>query len=508
MYTKDELAKRRNTLSTEKLALLHKRIQHKAGQEVSARTIPLHVPSINIPLSFAQQRLWFLQQFDPENAAYNEMISLRLVNPLNYEEVNQTIRSIVQRHEVMRTIFPFTADGPIQVIQSMEDLDIVVPLIDLQSLSYEEREAAARQWTEADMQCSFHLTEQLPWRIHLLQLERDVHVLVITMHHIVTDAWSLEIFVKELIALYQASCHNTPSSLPDLPIQYADYACWQHQWLASRSLEKQISYWQQQLADPLPVLELPFDRPRSDILTHHGRRSNWSMPAQLYQAIHQFSQQEGTTPFMLLLAAFKVLLYRYTLQEDIIVGSPVAGRLHIELEPLLGCFVNTLVFRTNLEGNPGFRELLQRVRHVALAAYEHQDVPFEKLVQVLQPERSTGRNPIFQTMFVLQNVPQAQAQTLDLIVTPFEITINTTRFDLSIVLQEASHVLGGYVEYNTDLFNDDTIERLLGHYQTLLEQIIAHPDTPIAELSLHSSWDTEIGMSPCVRPCPDERCSW
>ncbi len=494
MYTKDELAKRRSTLSPEQQALLSKRLQRKIEQKAPVVTIPHRLPGSTVPLSFAQQRLWFLQQFDPESAAYNEMISLHLRNELNYEGLNQTITTIVQRHEVMRTIFPLTDEGPIQRIQPIETLHIKVPISDLQALPYSEREDAARQWVEMEMQRSFRLTKQFPWRIHLLQLEPDVHILVITMHHIVTDAWSLELFVKELVVLYQAYCHGSPSSLPDLPIQYADYACWQRQWLESKSLDGQISYWQRQLASPLPILELPSDRPRPGILMHHGRRYNWSMPGQLYQAANQLSQQEGATLFMLLLAAFDVLLYRYTLQEDVIVGSPVAGRIQFELEPLLGCFVNTLVFRTSLAGKPSFRELLQRVRQVALAAYEHQDVPFEKLVEILQPERSTGRNPIFQSMFVLQNVPLAQSQPSGLIVTPFEFEVKTTRFDLSIVLQENSHALSGYVEYNTELFNADTIGRLVGHYQRLLEGIIEHPDASIMELPLlsHAEWEQTV----------------
>ena len=394
MYTNDELLKRRAGLSMEKLALLQQRIRHTSVPERDALTIPQRPSGTTAPLSFAQQRLWFLQQLDPENTAYNEVIALHLHGALNYEALTLAIRTLVQRHEILRSIFPIVGDEVCQVVSPVEQKDVAVPLVDLRHVAG-ERMHEARRWIDTEVQRPFHLMEELSWRTCVLRLDEEEHIFLTNMHQIITDAWSLDLFVKELMAIYRTSCAGLPSSLPDLPLQYADYAYWQRQWLTGAVLDRQVAYWQQQLSGTLSVLQLPTDRPRPPVWTHQGQRRSWEMSASLYENLCQLGRREGVTLFMVLLAAFNVLLYRYTMQEDILVGTPVAGRTRPELEMLLGCFVNTLVLRTDLSGNPTFCELLQRVRTMALAAYDHQDVPFEKLVEISQTRTRHGTQSSF-----------------------------------------------------------------------------------------------------------------
>ncbi len=483
MHTNDELLKRRAGLSIEKMALLQQRIRHTSVPERDAITIPQRPSGTTAPLSFAQQRLWFLQQLDPENTAYNEIIALHLHGVLNYEALTRAVRMLVQRHEILRSVFPIVGDEVCQIVSPVEQRDVEVPLVDLRHVAH-DRMYEARRWIDVEVQRPFRLVEELPWRTCLLRLDEEEYIFLTNMHHIITDAWSLDLFVRELMALYRTTCAGLPSALPDLPVQYADYAYWQRQWLAGAVLDRQVAYWQQQLSGTLPVLHLPTDRSRPPVWTHQGQRCQWEISATLYESLCQLSRREGVTLFMLLLAAFNVLLYRYTMQEDILVGTPVAGRTRPELETLLGCFVNTLVLRTDLSGNPTFRELLQRVRAMALGAYDHQDVPFEKLVEILKPERDMGRNPLFQVMFVLQNIALATNGLAELTVTPVDLDSKTSRLDVSLVLQETAHRLHGYVEYNTDLFDATTIERMLGHYQKILESVVAHPTDCIADLPL------------------------
>lgn len=486
MYTQDELLKRRARLSDEQLALLHKRLRHGTAPEQISGTIPRRPAGIASPLSFAQERFWLLQQLDPENTAYNEPIALSLHGPLNYEAVSLALKALVQRHEILRTIFPIMESEVRQLIHPLSETETHLLLIDLHGATATDRSNEVRRWTNEEMQRPFHLLDDLPWRSCLLRLDEEEHIFLVIMHHIVTDAWSLELFVRELMMLYRSYCDEQPSSLPDLSIQYADYACWQRQWAESETLQRQVIYWQQQLKGPLPILALPADHPISAQRTNRGQRLAWSIPDPLYRKLRQFSLREGATLFMVLLTTLNLLFYRYTQQEDIVIGTPVAGRLLRELESLLGSFVNTVLLRTDLSGNPRVRELLQRVRAVALEAYDHQEVPFEKLVEILKPERHTDHNAFFQVMFVLQNVPQTINDLSTLAVGPVEVDIKTSRSDISLVLQESMRGLSGYVEYSTDLFEASTIERMIAHFQYLLEGIVAHPDAAITELPLLS----------------------
>src|SRR6266566_5336432 len=492
MYTNEDLLQRRVELSAAKLALLEKRRRREptyGARPDSIRRRPQDNPA---PLSFAQQRLWFLQQLEPESTVYNELFASRLKGKLIVPALTQAAQEIMRRHEVLRSTYTAVDGQVIQAIDLSRHLDLTVPLIDLREVPQAEREAGVQRWMTHEVQRPFHLAQEIPWRMTLLRLDEEEHVALNIMHHIITDAWSMEVFVQELATLYAAFCADQPSPLPELTLQYADYAHWQRQWLEGGILDTQLAYWKRQLGGALPVLELPADRARSAVSTHHGCKRSVLLPRSLSQGLQGLSRQEGVTLFMLLLAVFKVWLYRYSGQEDLLVGSPIANRTRPELEDLLGCFVNTLVLRTDLSGNPTFGELVQRVREVTLQAYDHQDVPFEKLVEELQPARNLRYSPLFQVMFVLQNVPLAAQDLSGLVISPFKLENTTAKFDLSLCLQETEQGLSGYLEYNTDLFEASSIERMLGHFQRLLEAIVADPTRRLADLPLLSEAEQQL----------------
>lgn len=491
MYTRDELLKRRAGLSEAQLARVRKRIRREGPPDAENVPLPKRPPDVQIPLSFAQQRLWFLQHLVPESTAYNELIALSLEGALNREALVRTMQALVRRHEILRTTFPLIEDMVCQVIAPEEDVQIEVPFIDLRAMTPGERDAQIHHWTHTQILRPFQLTEEWPWRICVLCLSEREYIFLVCMHHSITDAWSLELFAGELMAQYRSCCTGQPAALVGLPIQYADYAYWQRQTLTEAKLAGQLDYWRTQLGGTLPVLELLADHPRPALWTHHGRRQTWQLPEDLYQHARQWSRQENVTLFMVLLAAFNVVLYRYTMQEDLIVGTAVAGRPGPELEHMLGCFVNSLALRTNLAGNPSFCQLVQRVRKVALEAYEHQDLPFEKLVEQLQPARDLGSNPIFQVALVLQNVPMATFDLSDLSVKSVAIETTTTRFDISLILQESAEGVRGYVEYNSDLFEAATIERIMDQYRRVLADALARPDCRISDLQLLSPLETQ-----------------
>ena len=436
----------------------------------------------NLPLSFAQARLWFITQLQPDSSAYNIPIAYRIAGQIDVVALKQSLGEIVQRHEALRTTFTAVNRQPVQVITRAQTL--LLPVVDLQNLPIAERDASAERLAAQSSGQPFDLATGPLWRVQLLRLTSVDHLLLVTIHHIVFDEWSLNVFLQELAALYEAFSTGKPSPLPELPIQYADFAYWQRQWLQGEKLESQLNYWKQQLANSPPVLELPTDRQRSPVVTYSGSRQYLELPLSLTEAIKALSQAEGVTLFMTLLAAFKTLLYRYSGQSDMIVGSPIAGRNRSETEGLIGFFVNTLVLRTDLEGNPSFRELLGRIREVALGAFDHQDLPFEKLVEELQPERSLSYNPLFQVMFVFQNAPMGQLELPDLTLSPQSVEHRGSQFDLTLELKETASGLNGCFEYNTDLFDDPTITRMAGHFQTLLEGIVANPEQQVRELPL------------------------
>ncbi|MBD2245043.1 non-ribosomal peptide synthetase [Nostoc sp. FACHB-888] len=454
------------------------------SNSVTIKPIPR---DINLPLSFAQQRLWFLNQFDPNDPSYNLSFALRLVGTLNIAALKQSLNEIVQRHEVLRTTFTVIEQQPVQVIAP--SLTLQLPVINLQQITPAQQQAEVLRLAAQEAKLPFDLIQGPLLRFTLLHLSEQEYVALLTMHHIISDGWSLDILIQELTALYEAFSQGQPSlqdakRLPELPIQYADFGAWQRQWLAGEVLESQLAYWRKQLQGAPTVLELPTDYPRPAIQSFQGATHRFELSAELSVALKQLSQQEGATLFMTLLAAFKTLLYRYTTSTDIVIGSPIANRNHSEIEKLIGFFVNTLVLRTNLEGDPSFRELLCRVREVALGAYAYQDVPFEQLVEQLQPQRNLSHSPLFQVMFVLQNAQRTQIKLPGLSLSSLESESGTAKFDLTLEMSETASGMVGSLEYNTDLFAADTIRRMAGHLQTLLCGIVVNPEQRLSQLPL------------------------
>ena len=433
------------------------------------------------PLSFAQERLWFLEQLEPGSPVYNLCRAYRLMGKLNIFALELSLNEIVRRHEVLRSAIRIADGQPLQVTEPPHELKLSV--LDLKAMSEAERQTETRQRIQQAAETPFDFSAGKFFRAELLRIRDDEHILILTTHHIVSDAWSMGILSRELWSLYEKYTAGKSSDLQKLPIQYADFAVWQREWLQERVLGSHVSYWKKQLKD-LPILNLPNDRPRPLRQSFTGAKMSITFSKSLTAAINDLSNERGVTPFMTLLAAFQVLLYRYSGQEDIVVGSPIANRCVTELEPLIGFFVNTLVLRVDLSGNPTFEELISRVREVCLAAYEHQDLPFEKLVRELKAERDQSRNPLFQVMFALQNTAQRFSPPSELMVEPNELQSTRSPFDLSLFLRERKGKYIGYIEYSTDLFNPDRIERLAGHLQTLLEAIVADPDQSIATLPI------------------------
>jgi amino acid adenylation domain-containing protein len=459
-------------------------IQHLQQQDLELTSPPIlpRAENAELLLSFAQNRLWFLDQFEPNSALYNIPIALRLVGTLNQAALEQSLQEIIHRHEALRTNL-ITVDGqPRQIIQTATNWTVAV--VDLRHLSTTAQEIAAQQLVQQQALQPFDLEKQALVRATLVVLSVTEHLFLVCMHHIVSDGWSMGVFVQELATLYNAYSISQPANLAPLPIQYADFALWQRQWLAGDVLQNQLSYWQQQLKDAPTLLSLPTDRPRPAVQTTAGAYHEFALSVELSQKLTKLSQEQGVTLFMMLLAAFDTLLYRYTEQSDILVGTPIANRNRSEIEGLIGFFVNTLVLRTDLSGNPSFAELLTRVRLMAMDAYAHQDLPFEMLVEVLQPERDLSHAPLFQVDFLLQNDPLATVELTGLTVSPLPIETVTAKFDLTLGMQNTGNGLVGVWEYNTDLFDHSTIARMAGHFVTILAAIVANPSERIDQLPM------------------------
>ncbi|HEY0172382.1 MAG TPA: amino acid adenylation domain-containing protein [Pyrinomonadaceae bacterium] len=443
----------------------------------------------DLPLSFAQQRLWFIHQLEPGGSAYNMPVAVRLGGTLHVAALERTLSEIVRRHESLRTRFALRDGSPVQLIDAPEAVRLDVQ--SLEDLSEVERMAEARRLAESEAGHAFDLEHGPLYRARLLRLSGEEHVLLFTMHHIVSDGWSMGVLVKEVAQLYAAFAEGRESPLEELPVQYADFAVWQRRHLSGEAQDADRQYWKQQLGGALPVLELPADRPRPPFQSFRGASRVFALDADLSARLKALAQREGVTLFMLLLAAFKTLLYRYTGQEDVIVGTPIANRNRVELEGLIGFFVNTLVLRTDLSGRPSFVELLRRARSVSLGAYAHQDMPFEQLVEHLQPERSTSRSPLFQVMFSLQNAVTDEASLRGLTLLPLEVERVTTQFDLSLDVLEVADGITAVAEYSTDLFDGPTVERMLGHFRAVLEGVVADPHASVAEVPLLTAPERE-----------------
>ncbi|RKI63758.1 non-ribosomal peptide synthetase, partial [Corallococcus sp. AB049A] len=452
----------------------------KAGRAKAPALVPVSRDA-PLPLSFAQQRLWFIDLLEPGSSLYNVPIAVRLEGDLNVAVLEQSLRELVRRHEALRTTFEEEEGQPVQRIH--ESVDMPLDTVDLSAFGA-ERENVARQQVLEEMAKPFDLRREPLLRARLLKLDTREHVLVITMHHIVSDGWSLGVLIREVGTLYAAFVQGQPSPLPELPVQYADYAAWQRGWLQGATLQQEVDYWKQKLAGAPPVLELPTDRPRPVVRTNAGTTLGFMLPLELSQRLSTLARNEGASLYMVLLAGWQVLLSRYSGQQDISVGSPIAGRTRSEVEGLIGFFVNTLVLRTDLSGDPGFRSLLQQVRETVLEAQEHQEVPFEKLVEALQPERSRSHTPLFQTLLALQNVPVGEARLPGMTLKPVEFAGGTSKFDLSLFFSETPDGLSGTVEYSTDLFEASTVRRMVEHLRVLLEGVVAKPEEAVGRLPL------------------------
>jgi len=435
-----------------------------------------------LPLSFAQQRLWFLDQLEPNSPFYNIPEALRFSGHLDIPALEQGLNEIVRRHESLRTTFRAKAGRPFQVIHP--DMTIPLKQIDLRGIPKEDRENEIINIARQEAREPFDLSTGPLLRAVLVRVDADEYVVFYTMHHIIGDDWSSNVLVQEIVISYDACSHGRPNPLPDLTIQYADFAYWQQQWLQGEILEKQLNYWKKQFAGAPQLLELPTDRPRPPVQTFNGSYQTFEFSEELTNAIKDLSTKEGATIFMTLLAAFQTLLYRYSGQDDICVGSPIANRTKAEMESMIGFFVNTLVLRTDLSGKPNFKELLKRVREVALGAYAHQDLPFEKLVDAIKPQRDLSHTPLFQVMFAIQNSPKQAVDVSGMTMAPVESHSGTSKFDLTLFMLEEGKKLSGALEYNTDLFDDSTIVRLLKHFEMLLLGIIAEPEKAINEISI------------------------
>ncbi len=434
------------------------------------------------PLSFAQQRLWFSDQLEPGNPAYNIPAAFRLTGRLDITALERAFTEITRRHEILRTRFAIVNGQPVQMISPSEATSF--RFIDLSEEA--ERDAEVQRWATTEAQQRFDLSSGPLLRVVLLRLGEEDHVLLFTLHHIISDGWSMGVIVREVTTLYDAYCKGRPSPLPELIIQYADYAVWQRQWLQGSVLETQLAYWKSRLGSKLAALELPTDRPRPAVRTNAGATQHFTLPTELSNALQELSSRHGVTLFITLLAAFQSLLWRYTGQDDIVVGSPISGRNRVETESLIGFFINTLVLRTDFSGDPTFVEVLQRVKEVTLGAEAHQDVPFEKLVEELQPERQGNYAPWFQVWFVLENAGLNRPSTMlpQLTISHMGVASKTAQFPLTLAMSESEERIGGGLTYSTDLFDDDTISEMVDRFTSLLEGVIAHPDWRLLEIPL------------------------
>ncbi|HEX7771422.1 MAG TPA: condensation domain-containing protein, partial [Pyrinomonadaceae bacterium] len=459
--------------------------EDQPSQELSVIPVLSREDDAPLPLSFAQQRLWFFEQLEPDSPMYNCPGAVRLIGRLEIKAFEEALNEVIRRHESLRTSFITRTGEPLQLINAPWRLTTAV--VDLSGLDDATRAAASRQLMLQESVRPFDLEHGQLLRVTLLRLSAAEHLVILVMRHIISDGWSVGILINEVATCYDAFCNGNLPELPDLPVQYADYAAWQRESWRGESLEQQLEYWRRQLSGKLPILELPGDKPRLAIKSFRGAHHRLVLPLELMQALKDLSQNEGATLFMTLLAAYAALLLRYSGQEDICIGTSIAGRTRKETEAVIGFFINMLVLRVDLSGNPTFVELLQRVREVALGAYANQDVPFEELVDELGTERSLSHTPLFQTVFVLQNAPRAELELTGLKLQRVDIDGQAAKFDLTVAAEETSEGLLVRLEYDTDLFLPETITRLGQHWQQLLEGVVQQPQTRLMSLPLLSA---------------------
>ncbi|MCP5102652.1 MAG: amino acid adenylation domain-containing protein, partial [bacterium] len=506
MSQQEEVSSGKATLSAKQQAVLDRLLKGELPGKLKVETIPERKVHSPVPLSFSQQRLWILDQLVPGNAFYNLPTAIQLQGEIDIPVFERSLNEMVRRHESMRTVF--ATDGetgePVQII--LPELELKVDVIDFRGLPESEQRERTGGLMAREASKPFNLQGGPLVRVTVVELDNNIHCLLHTMHHISSDTWSMEIFNKEIITIYSAFSRGKPSPLPDPVLQYADFAVWQRGWLQGEVLEKQLSYWRELLSGELPILELPADRQRPAVSTYRGNIQFMRITESLTAELAELSRRERCSLFMSLLAIFNLLLYRYSGQDEIMVGSPIANRNRAEVEDMIGFFANTLVFRTDLSGKPSFRELLARVRKVTSGAYDNQDLPFEKLVEEFQPDRYMSHTPFFQVMFVLQNIPKQESgpETADAgekagdnaggkSVSMGELPIHTgaSKFDMWLSLGENRDGVDGVIEYSTDIFEAGTIKRFVTHFLNLIAGVVNNPGCPIGDLPILSREERE-----------------
>lgn len=458
--------------------------QGREKQPRAIQALPRRKGVNTFPVSFAQRRLWFLDQFEPGNPAYNITSAVRLIGRLNASAVEQSVAEVIRRHEVVRMTFDAVGGEPVQQLGG--EVLRHLPVIDLSRLSQGDGDLQAKALVELEARRPFNLTKGPLLRCGLARLAGSEHIVILCMHHIISDGWSIGVLITEMGSLCTDYLAGSPSQLAEPSVQYADFAHWQRRRLQGEALEAELGYWKQRLAGAPSVLQLPTDRQRPAIQTFRGANAGLSLSRSLSDKLRNLSRQENATLFMTLLAAFKTLLYHYTCEDDIIVGTNVANRGRPEVEGLIGFFVNMVVLRTDCSGNPEFLRLLDRVKHVALEAYLHQDLPFEKLVEELQLARDLSYPPLFQVVFSLQNAPMSVLRLPGLALSMLEIKNQTAKYDLVLNMWEDEHGLKGALEYNTDLFDHSTAAHLLRNFERLLSVLTAQPNARLNELDVFS----------------------
>ncbi|HEX8089516.1 MAG TPA: condensation domain-containing protein, partial [Blastocatellia bacterium] len=475
-----DLYERLSALSPEQRALFETRLKQKGLSIPKSQAIPRRKGHGPRPLSIDQEQLWVVNQLDPGSAAYNVHSAMSLTGPLDVAALERTISEIISRHEMLRTTFQSVDGRPLQVIT--QELSLPLSVIDISSEAHAREEAI--RLADEEIRRPFDLAAGPLFRARLLRVGSEEHVLVVVMHHIVADSWSFGVFNQELWALYSAFCEGGPSPLAELPIQYADFAAWQREWLAGDVLEEMLSYWKKKLAGVPSILDLPTDRPRPSAQTYHGATCIVTIPVGTTKALKELAHRERATMFMTMLAAFDALLFRYSGRSDIVVGSPIANRNRPEIQSLIGYFLNMLMLRATVNDGTTFRELLAQVRDSALEAYAHQDIPFARLVQELQPERDMAQNPLFQVAFVYLDFQEQDMELRGLKTRSLKLDSGTSMFDLTLGLTETPGGVEASFEYSTELFDEATISRMTQHFKTLLESIIANPNRCVWELAM------------------------
>ncbi|HEU4435060.1 MAG TPA: condensation domain-containing protein, partial [Pyrinomonadaceae bacterium] len=446
------------------------------------------------PVSFAQQRLWFLDQLQPGDPTYNIFAAARLKGRLDITALRSSLNEVVRRHESLRTTFAEVEGQTVQIVTS--DVSVDLPVISLAHLDANDRDAEFERMSELESQTPFDLSQLPLLRTRLLRMSEEEHVFFLTMHHIISDGWSIGVLVRELATFYEAEVNCCSPDLLELPIQYADYASWQRETLQGEALESQLSYWKQQLAGVTAGLELPADRPRPPVRTFASASQSIELSDELSESLRALSRRHGVTLFMTLVTVFKILFHRFTQQEDIVVGSPIAGRNRSETKGLIGCFLNTLVLRTNLGGNPTFRELLERVNQTTTGAYAHEDLPFEKLLEELQPERDLSRTPLFQVFFNMLNLPDGEIELPDLSVELLPPRDVGAKFDATIYVRELNRRIAIELVYNADLYADERMRHTLAQFECVLSQVVENSDRRIGEYSLVTAESQRILPDP------------